>query len=122
MVLAQASNEEVVEPIIIVIADGHSHSPTHVRQASLVRHIIKSAVTVVVVIKSAPSLRARLQQIDRQGVNKKNIRIAIVVVIKQRNSATHRFNYVFFIGRSNVFKSYPGLGRNIRKSDPFRLM
>src|SRR5437667_12873223 len=114
MVLPQASHKQVVKTIIIVIAGGDSHSPAHVGETGLVGHVGKSPIAVVA-IKSAASFTRGLHQIHCQRVNEKDIRIAVVIVVKKRNSATHRLIDVLLIGRGHVLESNMGRSCDLAK-------
>ena len=48
-VLAVVGDEEIVEAVVVVVADGHRRRPARSRQARLRRHIGKGAVAVVLV-------------------------------------------------------------------------
>ena len=53
MVWPQAGHVDIVETIIIIIANSYSHAPSDVADPGLVRYIAKSSVAVVV-IEHAP--------------------------------------------------------------------
>src|SRR3982751_5155469 len=78
---------DIVPAVVIVVADGYSHAPTDIGKTRFVCEVGKGAVAVIV-IESAASLGARLHQIYRQRINEEDIEVAIVVVIKERHSAT----------------------------------
>src|SRR5258708_106822 len=97
MVWPQAGHIDVVKAIVIVVTNGDPHSPADVGETGLVCNISKSPVAVVV-IESAAGLATRLHQVHRQRVNKKDIEVAVVVIIKERHTATHGFDDVLLLG------------------------
>src|SRR5689334_9180264 len=96
MVLAIAGNVKVDIAVIIVIGSGDSHAEALALQPGALSHIFKSSVGFLM-IESIPESgialvrrRAFGHWILQQGaVREKNIHAPIVVVIKNRNAATH---------------------------------
>src|SRR5215813_6323135 len=89
MVWPETGDVHVIKPIIVVIADGHTHAESNVTNAGLVSDVGKRSI-VVIVIESAPGLLPCFCQIYGKRVNKINIEVSIIVVVKQRYTAAHR--------------------------------
>src|SRR6266404_2090949 len=117
MVLPQARYEEIIKAIVIVVTHGNSHPPADIGEPGLVGNISKSAVAIIV-IERAAGFATRLHQINGKRVNEEEIRISVVVVIKQRDTAAHRLDDVLLIRRGYVFESDPGARRDVGKYNP----
>jgi len=98
-------DEQIRASIIVVIARADSLSPSRQRRSSLARHIGESSI-VIVVVKMAGWLDSLREALQRGSVYKKNVRPAIVVIVKEGRSAARSFHDVFFCFFAAVF----GLG------------
>src|SRR5262249_52322450 len=116
VVRSQAGDIEVIETIVIIIADRGAHSPAHVADTGLVRYIGKCPVAVVV-IERAPGFPAGLHQVYAQRVDEVDARIAIVIVIEGGAPAAHRLDKILFFRRGHVSESDTGLLSNICKAN-----
>ena len=92
--LAERGHEQVVVAVVIVIAHGHSQAKHLDRQARFSRHIGKRTVMIVVI----EMRRGVLFNVARpvHAVHEKNVRPAVVVVINERHTRTHRLGKIFF--------------------------
>ena len=116
MVLAEAGHVEVVEAVVVVVADGSAHAPAHVADARLVRHVGERAVSVVVV-EGALRFPAGLHHVNGQGVDEVDVEEAVVVVIKEGHAAAHGLDDIFFFGRGDVPEGDAGLLSYVREAD-----
>src|SRR6266446_1148268 len=94
MVGTQTGHIKVVESVVVVVANRHAHTPTDVGHSRLIGDVGKRPVAIVVIEGAFGSL-VRLEQIHGQRVEKKNVQIAVVVIIKERYSSAHRLDYIF---------------------------
>ena len=79
-VLAAAGDEQIVEAVVVVVADGDRRRPARARQARFRRHVGERAVAVVLVqaigrARGAPSRRVPLEH--------EQIEPAVVVVVEE---------------------------------------
>lgn len=121
VVWPKASYIQIIKPIIIIIPGGDSHSPTDVPDVGLVRYISKRAVTVVV-IESAFGLLIGFDQVNGQGVDEVDVRVAIIIIIEEGEPPAHRLGNVALLGRGDMFESETGLPCDISKANGIRLI
>ncbi len=81
-------DEEIVEAIVVVIADAARLSPPGSGQAGLGRPVAERAVAVVVEQIAGRPARACLL-VEAASVHQEDVQPAIVVVIEQRHAAAH---------------------------------
>src|SRR5439155_17421966 len=98
--LAIRRDEEIVVAVVIVVADRYADTVDFNVESGFVRDVSEGAV-VIVVIKLGSGVFLRVPRPVR-AVHKKNIRPAIVVVIDERNTRTHRLRQKLFSERSVV--------------------
>ncbi len=117
----KASYIQIIKPVIIIIAGGDSHSPTDVPDVGLVRYISKRAVTVVV-IESAFGLLIGFDQVNGQRVDEVDVRVAIIIIIEEGDSAAHRLDNVPLLRRRDMFESDTSPLCDISKANGIRLI
>ena len=84
-------DEQIVEPVVVVVADGDGRGPAGAGQAGLVRHVRERAVAVVLVEAiGRPGRRA----LETGAAQDEEIEPAVVVVVEKRHSAAHHFDDV----------------------------
>src|SRR5207253_2899356 len=88
MIGPETGDIKVVKAVVIVVTDGHSHPPADVAHARLISYIGERAVAIVVV-QGALSLSLRLYQVDGQRIDEVDVRVAIIVVVDERQPAAH---------------------------------
>ena len=98
MVRPQAGHVDIIPAIVVVIANRYAHSPSDVTDPGLICYIGKGSVAIVV-IKNASGFFLCFHHVYGQRVHQVNVQIAIIVVIKERHAATHRFNDILFFRR-----------------------
>jgi hypothetical protein len=79
-VFAEVGNEEIVEAVVVVVADADGLSPAGMNQASLYGDVGEGAVAIIFV-QAIGGLLARGKAFQARAVHQKNIEPAIVVVI-----------------------------------------
>ncbi len=72
-------------------------------------------------IEGAPGSLVRLEQFHGERVDQKNIQIAVVVIIKERDPAAHRLGYIFLFRGRNMFEVNTGWDRDIDELNRIRL-
>src|SRR5579871_5771297 len=93
MVAAVAGDEEIVEPVVIVIADGNAMCVTEVSvQAGACRYVGERAVVVVVVEGATRSIFDGVGRVGWTGLEEQDVQKAIVIVVEEgaaRRGALH---------------------------------
>ena len=118
MALADSGNENVVEAVVVVVADGHTESEERNAEAGFARHVGKGAVMIVVVelqAWSAPFLQwpGPVLAVDQQDVGP-----AVVVVIDESAARAHGFRQPFLSKGSVVVGEVDaGLGGDVAEGD-----
>ena len=92
-------DEEIVEPVVVVITDRHRRRPARSFEPGLLGHIAERAVAVVVV-KTVRGRGGRVVPPDSR--QEKDIDPAIVVVVDKGRAGAHGFNNVVFFGDAAV--------------------
>ena len=94
MALADSRDEDVVEPVVVIIADGNTESEERNAKARFARHIRESAIVVVVVelerSRTGFGVSRPILAVDEQ-----NVRPTVIVVIDERATWTHGFRQPF---------------------------
>ncbi len=113
-VLFPASQENVFESVVVVIANGDAVEIARAEQACTLGYIRECAVTIVLV-KAVGSIRRRLAKTG-PGKNQ-DIEPAVVVVVEERGAAAHSLEDVVGVprvaGDHRMFQ--PGLLRDVGK-------
>src|ERR1019366_6845614 len=103
MALADGGNENVVEAVVVVVADRDAQSEEQNAQARLARYVGESAVVIVVVElqggRAVLGVAWPVLTVDQQDVGK-----AVVVVIDERAAGAHGFREPFFSEGSVVVR------------------
>src|SRR5258708_37391331 len=125
--LAHAPKEDVGETVVIIIADGNSHSIELDVEACAARHVGKRAVAVVAVEPQSGSLAfARTERSECvpgpvHAVHKKDVLPAVVVVVEERAARPKRLReQLAAISAAIVLKVNPRRIRNIGQTESKR--
>ena len=114
-VLLPAGEENVLESVVVVVADGNAVKIARAKQARTLGHVGKRAVAVVFV-KAIGGVARRIAETGA-GENQ-DIEPAVVVVVEEGGPAAHGFQDIvgapWVAGDYRVFQ--PGLLRDVRKS------
>ena len=81
-------DEEIFEPVVVVIAHGHAGEPALAGQAGLFGHVGEGAVAIVLVQAVGG---ARRSAIPAAAGEQQNVQPAIVVIIEERSAAADGF-------------------------------
>ena len=113
-IFAVVGDVQIFEAVIVVIADAHALSPASVSQAGFFGDVGECAVVIVAIEVAGRHLAGR-QRFQLGAVHDENIRPAVVVVIKNGDARSRRFNDVFFcvFAAKNYRCNEPGLLRDI---------
>ena len=90
-ILAIVRNEDVVEAIVVVVADGNGGRPTRALQTRLGRDVGEGTVTIVFVEAIGRTRRCSFQA---RAAEHKQIYPAIIVIVDERHSASDHLNDV----------------------------
>src|SRR5450631_1168676 len=93
MTLAECSDENIVVPIIVIIADGNSKAEHGDSETSFSSHVGKCAV-VIIVIKLRSSLRSWMSG-PILAIHQQDVRPAVIVVINKCAAGPHGFRKIF---------------------------
>ncbi len=111
-VLAPVGEEEIVEAVIVIVADGHGRCPAGASEAGFPGHIGESAVSIIPV---QPVDGAFGRAFQAGAAQQEDVEPAVVVIVKQRAAAAHGFEDVrLAIGSPvNERRMQSGLARDI---------
>ena len=92
MIAPHCCDEHVVQSVVVVIANGHAHTVTTQVEAGVRSDIAEMTLPIVVIQCQGRGLFA-FGNVPRPvgGVDKEQVRGAIVVEVEERHAATHRF-------------------------------
>ena len=88
--------KEVIKAIVIVIADAATLAPARPSQSSLLRHIGKRPVAIIVK-EEIRGRGAAWKPVESAAVHKKNVEPAVVVVIEEGYATTHLLEEVLIV-------------------------
>ena len=91
--LVVIGEEQIVQPIIVVIADGDAGDPAGTREAGFRGDIEKRSIAIVFV---QPVAGAGRSGAEARATQDQNIEPAIVIVIEERDAATDGFEDMMF--------------------------
>src|SRR5258708_17416634 len=91
-ILPKIRAEDVLESVIVVVADTDSGGPSHRLQPGLFRHIGKSTVAIVLVKAIGCARRISVQASTRQ---QENIHPAVVVVVDESTATASSLQNIF---------------------------
>ena len=116
MTLAQRADEEIVEAVVVVIADCDSESEHGNCQACFAGYISEGSV-VIVVIELESARRAGMSG-PILAIDQHNVGIAIIVVVDERAPRPHRFRQILLSeGTVVVNEVNPSLLSNVAEMD-----
>ena len=108
-ILTVVGDEEVIEAVVVVIADADALSPTGTAETGFVGDVGEGAVTIVL-----EEVRARFlafgEAFQTRAVYDKDVEPAVVVVIVEGNSAAGRLEQIFVL----VLSAKDGFGIQAR--------
>src|ERR1700676_4620301 len=86
---------QVVESVVVVVANASSLTPTRMTQAGLFGDIGEGAVVIIVVQVAGRRVRS-VKRIERGSIDDENVRPAVIFVVKYRHAGASGFDDVFF--------------------------
>ena len=107
---------DVVVSVIVIIADSAAESIHLDRESGLTRHVSKCAVFIIVV-EGGIRIGGFMSR-PVHGIDKKDVLPAVVIVIDEADTATHRFRQIFLSeGAGVVLETNTGLSSNVSELD-----
>src|ERR1700722_14502317 len=114
---------QIFEAVVIVVTDGDSHSVSHTLKPGFFRHIFERSICFLMK-KTVPifwtgflrnrSLECRV--CDRRTIDKENVEASIIIIVKESDSAAHRFRQIVFCAmRRLVLEMNTGLFSDVPK-------
>ena len=94
-ILPVVSDENIIPPIVIVVADADALTPARVQQPCFRGHVGKGAITIVVEEAIRGSL-VRREPFNCRAVDEEKIRVTVSVVINPGRAGSRRFEQVPF--------------------------
>src|SRR5208283_61613 len=98
-VLAEIGDEEIVETVIVVVADGNAGGPAGLGKPSLRCDVGEGSITVVL-IEPVGSSRRRI--LEAGPAQYEDVEPAVIVVIEESDATPHRLNDVVLLVRGPV--------------------
>ena len=117
-VLPKVRHKQIVEAVIVVVADANSLSPARMRQPSFGRHVGKRPVPVVFE-KMIRGFLSRGETFQPRPIHEENIEPAVVVVIIESDAAPRGFEkiLVLVLTAENRLGIEFGFARHIQERD-----
>src|SRR5262249_51832406 len=116
MALAECAREQILEAVIVIVANRQSEAEHRDREASSLRNICKRAV-VVVVIQLERRLRAGVSRPVR-AVHQNDVGPSVIVVVDECAARAHSFGQIFSSEGAVVMSEVDtGLGGDVAKGD-----
>ena len=101
LVAAVRGNVEIFKAVVVIIADGDAHAVAEALQTSFLGHVFEGAIGFLVEEAVPVSWTGLLGDgalrrgiLEGGAVNEENVEAAVVVVIKEGNTATHGFHQI----------------------------
>ena len=103
--MSVASDKEIVEAIVIVVAHGNTSGVAGARDAGFFGHVFKGAVGFLVV-KAIPIFLAVFLRnrafgrwiVDARAIGEEDVEATVVVVVEESNPRTHGLQQILFGG------------------------
>src|SRR4029077_1490731 len=120
-VLAEVGDEEIVEAVVVVIADADGLPPAGMNEARLSGAGGERTVAIIFV-QAIGGLLAGGKAFQTRAIHQKNIEPAIVVVIVEGDAAAGGLQqiFVFVLAAKNHFGVEAGFLRDVHEIDPER--
>ena len=91
--LAVGGDEKIVVAVVVVVADGHSHSKHLDVESRFVRYVGERAVVIVVIELGRRVLLNVAGPVH--AIHEKNVRPAVVVIVNEGHTGSHGFGKKF---------------------------
>ena len=108
------SEEQIIEAIVVVVADGDARHPAGTSEAGFRGDVEKRSITIVFVEPIAGSSRSCA---EARAAQDKNVEPAVVIVVEEGDAATDGFENMMFgvDGSINTGRREPGFAGDIGK-------
>ena len=115
--LPVVADEQVVMPVVVVVAHAAALSPAAARQSSLRRHVGKGAVAIVLE-QMAGRLLAFGKSLQPPAIHQKDVEPSVRVVVVKRHAAARRLQQIFVLPHPAVdrLRVEPALLRHIHEA------
>src|SRR5229473_2372588 len=117
-VFSEVGNEEIVEAVVVVIADANGLPPAGMEQAGFSGDVRESSVAIVFEEMRSGFLSGR-ETFEAPAVDKKNVQPAVVVVIVESDAAAGGFEkiLVLVLAAVNGFGVQAGFARDVKEGN-----
>src|SRR5205814_456719 len=117
-VFPEVRDEEIVEAVVIVIADADALSPAGMKQAGFGGDVGESAVAIVFE-KMIGGFLAGGKTFEAPAVDEKNVQPAVVVIIVEGDAAAGGFEkiFIFVLAAENGFGVEAGFARDVEEGN-----
>src|SRR2546425_10566760 len=121
-VFAEVGDEEVVEAVVVVIADANALSPAGMNEAGFDGDIGEGGVAIVFE-EAIGGRAARRKTFEASAGDEKNVEPAVVVVVVEGDAAAGGFEqiFVFVFATENCFGVEAGFAGDVEKADAERI-
>ena len=118
-IFSEVGDEEIVEPVVVVVADAHALPPAGMNQTGFGGDVGEGAVTIILE-KMRKGFLSGGKAFEAPAVHEKNIQPAVVVVIVESDSTASGFEeiFIFVFATENSFGMEAGLASNVDEADP----
>ena len=121
-VAAEAGDVDILQAVVVIIGNGHSHAPTFARKSGGFCDVSEFgnaapgvAIVRLLMVERDHGIAALAITRNGRTVDGDDIEFAIVIAIDEANAATHGFDNIFLVGRRNVRDGKAGFLRDIFK-------
>src|ERR1022692_125700 len=104
----QAGDINIRPAVVIVITNRTPHGEAGSSHPSLIGHVRKGPI-MIVMVKGTSSLLTFERHLDGRGIGEINIGPTIPIIIKQEHSTAHRLRNIFRFRRENMAEADTGL-------------
>ena len=94
--MAERGDEDIVEAVVVVIADGNAHAKHFNGEASFLRDVSECAVVIVVIEGQRGAMAFLAGPVF--SVDQEDVLPTVVVVIEESDAGAHCFGQPFFTG------------------------
>jgi len=117
-VFAEVRNEEIVEAVVVVVADAGSLAPAGMEQAGFGSDVGEGAVAIVLE-QMIDGLLTGGKAFEARAVDEKNVEPAVVVVVVESHAAAGSLEEVFVLvlAAENGFNVEAGVARVVEEGD-----
>ena len=117
-IFAEISHEEIVEAVVVVIADADSLAPAGMQEPGFLGDVGEGAVAIVSE-KMIGGLLTNWKAFKARAVNQENVKPAVVIVIVESDAAASRFEkeFVFVLAAEDGLGVKAGFAGDVEEGD-----